>query len=103
MKILYDTVLECLDWRYSAAIVGLIKYFNFSNESYAKIKYEQDEDSVSFNQEDITMERYLAFAEDYFKEDMFHKKVEEQLFYSEFNEDAIKNVKSFRPNNKKNE
>lgn len=100
MKILYDTVLECLDWRYSAAIVGLIKYFNFSNESYAKIKYEQDEDSVSFNQEDITMERYLAFAEDYFKEDMFHKKVEEQLFYSEFNEDAIKNVNELLHGNK---
>ena len=92
MRALYDTVLECLDWRYSAAIVGLIKYFNFSNELYEKIEYEQDEDSISFNQEDITMERYFAFVEEYYKEDMFHKKVEEQLFYTEFDENSIKLV-----------
>lgn len=96
---LYDTVLECLDWRYSAAIVGLIKYFNFSNERYDKIEYKQEEETISFRQEDITMERYLAFVEDYYKEDMFHKKVEEKLFYSEFDEDAIKLVNEWLAGN----
>lgn len=100
MRKLYDTVLECLDWRYSAAVVGLIKYFNFSNELYEKIEYEQDEDIISFNQEDITMERYLAFVEDYYKEDMFHKKVEEQLFYTKFDENSIKMVNELLRGNK---
>ena len=100
MGVLYDTVLECLDWRYSAAIVGLIKYFNFTNEDYKKIEYEQDGDSISFNQEDIIMERYLAFVEDYYKEDMYHKKVEELLFYSEFDENTIKVVNELLRGNK---
>jgi len=46
VRVLYDTVLECLDWRYSAAIVGLIKYFKFSNEVYEEIAYEQEEEST---------------------------------------------------------
>ena len=96
---LYDTVLKCLDWRYSAAIVGLVKYFNFSNEQYDKIEYEQDEESISFRQEDISMERYLAFVEDYYKDDMYHKKVEEQLFYSDFDENAIKLVNEWLAGN----
>lgn len=100
MRKLYDTVLKCLDWRYSAAIVGLIKYFEFSNELYEEIEYEQDEDTISFNQEDLTMERYLAFVEDYYKEDMFHKKVEEQLFYTEFDENSIKMVNELLCGNK---
>lgn len=96
----YDTVLECIDWRYSATIVGLIKYFNFSNEVYEKIQYEQGEESISFHQEDISMERYLAFVEEFYKEDMFHKKVEEQLFYSEFDETAIKQINEWLRGNK---
>lgn len=97
---LYDTILECIDWRYSAAIVGLIKYFNFSNDMYEKIQYEQGEEFISFHQEDIFMERYLAFVEEYYKEDMFHKKVEEQLFYSKFDEDAIKQINEWLRGNK---
>ena len=96
---LYDTVLECLDWRYSAAIVGLVKYFNFTNEQYDKIEYEPGKESISFRQEDITMERYLAFVEEYYKEDMLHKKVEEKLFYSEFDKDAIKSVNEWLAGN----
>lgn len=96
---LYDTVLKCLDWRYSAAIVGLIKYFNFSNEQYDKIEYEQDEESISFRQEDISMERYFTFVEDYYKDDMFHKKVEEKLFYLEFDENEIKSVNEWLAGN----
>ncbi len=97
---LYDTVLECIDWRYSAAIVGLIKYFNFSNDMYEKIQYEQGEEFISFHQEDIFMERYLAFVEEYYKEDMFHKKVEEQLFYTEFDENDIKQINEWLRGNK---
>lgn len=97
---MYDTVLECIDWRYCATIVGLIKYFNFSNDVYEKIQYEQGEESISFHQEDISMERYLAFVEAYYKEDMFHKKVEEQLFYSEFDENAIKQINEWLRGNK---
>jgi len=46
------------------------------------------------------MERYLAFVEEYYKEDMFHKKAEEQLFYSEFDENAIKSINELLRGNK---
>lgn len=92
VRMLYDTVLECLDWRYSAAIVGLMKYFKFSNEQYDEICIQEDGESISFRQEDLSMERYLAFVEEYYKEDMFHRRIEEKLFYSEFDEQTIKLV-----------
>ena len=54
----YDTMLEPSDWRFSAAIVGLIEYFDYHN-----IKYENDDEYILYNESDITEERYIKFIE----------------------------------------
>ncbi|WP_310604841.1 type I CRISPR-associated protein Cas8a1/Csx8 [Anaerosporobacter sp.] len=87
----YDTKLEGIDWRYCAAMVGLKLYFDFSNQEYDRITdYEQGQDYLVYNKSVITKERYLAFAEDYFREDMFHTGIEDILYgKSEFSEAQI--------------
>lgn len=75
----YDTTLECIDWRYSAAMVGLKQYFDFSNKKYGKIAYQENKDSISYYQKDIYEERFLAFAEDFFWNDMFHTVVDDMI------------------------
>lgn len=87
----YDTTLECFDWRYSATIVGLKKYFDFSNDIYSKLEYYEDEDSISYNKEYINEDRYLAFVESYYEEHMPHKLIENILNSTDiFTEDQIK-------------
>mgnify|MGYP001005153385 CR=1 FL=1 len=86
----YDTKLECIDWRYSAAILGLLKYFRFTNEVYDKIDFNIGRDFIEYNQSDITNDRFLAFAEYEFREDMSHKIVENELYLDDFSDEKIK-------------
>lgn len=80
----YDTTLESIDWRYSAAMVGLKQYFNFSNKEFDKITdYRENQDSISYHQKDIYEERFLAFAEHFFWSDMFHTVAEDILCRAE--------------------
>lgn len=80
MEIDYDTMIECIDWRYSAAIVGLKRYFDFSNKDYERITdYTENKDSILYHRKDITQERFLSFVEEHFKTDMHHIAVEEIL------------------------
>ncbi|WP_026884232.1 type I CRISPR-associated protein Cas8a1/Csx8 [Clostridium akagii] len=91
----FDTKMETSDWRYSASIVGLIKYFNYlvgkGYETEANV-YKIDEDLISYDSEAITEERYLLFVEDYFERAMHHKVVEEILSSAEFTVEQIKLV-----------
>lgn len=69
-----ERVIEIGDWRVNASIVGLIKFFKYHN-----IKYDDtSEDCIKFHDNDITEERYLLFAENYFK-DLFHHTVVEDV------------------------
>lgn len=82
----YNSSAESLNWQYSASIVGLIKYLEFFD-----IPYEITNDKIYYNNYEITLERYLEFVEDYFREDMHHKVVENELkTKSEFTDDEIK-------------
>ncbi|MCI8648319.1 MAG: type I CRISPR-associated protein Cas8a1/Csx8 [Firmicutes bacterium] len=90
----YDTALFPTDWRCSAAIVGLVRYFR-----QQKIDFEMDyeyEDwlGIAYNQDDLTKERYLAFAEVFFEDEFFHKKAEKMLESHEgdWSEEQIKLV-----------
>ncbi|MDL2310879.1 type I CRISPR-associated protein Cas8a1/Csx8 [Peptostreptococcaceae bacterium OttesenSCG-928-C18] len=87
-------MLEPIDWRYSAAIVGLVQYFKFLNEEYDQIvEYEMTEDSLSYNRSDITEDRFLAFCEYKFSDDMHHAVAEEKLKETdEFSEEQIDSV-----------
>ncbi|MGL6129996.1 MAG: type I CRISPR-associated protein Cas8a1/Csx8, partial [Fusobacteriaceae bacterium] len=66
--------IEPSDWRWSASIVGLHKYFE-----YYDIELKIDEDGIEFNSQEITEERYLKFAENFFSDSMHHIYVEEIL------------------------
>lgn len=91
----FDTKMETSDWRYSASIVGIIKYFNYLVErGYEKESnlYKIDDDVIAYNSKAITEERYLLFVEHYFESSMHHKVIEQILNNNEFTDEQIKLV-----------
>lgn len=91
----FDGFLETGDWRYSAAIVGLIKYFDFLVRKGIANKYELyeiDGDEIRYNSSYIKDEYYLLFVEEYFSKAMHHKEIENILLKDEISEDDIKFV-----------
>ena len=70
--------LEPFDWRYSAAIVGLRKYLEWlgvDEEPNLIIT----EDTLEYNKKYLDKEDFLKFAEYYFKDDMHHIEIENNL------------------------
>lgn len=96
----YDTLLLPTDWRFAAAVVGLCKYFDYFGIDY-KVLYDVEEkpdnyihgfDGIIYKSEDITEEKYLEFAENYFEKYMTHKNILNILESQEFSEEQIKLV-----------
>lgn len=96
----YDTLLQPTDWRFAAAVVGLCKYFDYFGIDY-KLLYDVEEkpdnyihgfDGIIYKSEDITEEKYLEFAENYFEKYMTHKNILNILESQEFSEEQIKLV-----------
>lgn len=96
----YDTLLQPTDWRLAAAVVGLCKYFDYFGIDY-KVLYDVEEkpdnyihgfDGIIYKSEDITEEKYLEFAENYFEKYMTHKNILNILESQEFSEEQIKLV-----------
>lgn len=96
----YDTLLQPTDWRFAAAVVGLCKYFDYFGIVY-KVLYDVEEkpdnyihgfDGIIYKSEDITEEKYLEFAENYFEKYMTHKNILNILESQEFSEEKIKLV-----------
>lgn len=96
----YDTLLQPTDWRFAAAVVGLCKYFDYFGIDY-KVIYDVEEkpdnyihgfDGIIYKSEDITEEKYLEFAENYFEKFMTHKNILNILESQEFSEEQIKLV-----------
>ena len=54
--------LEPYDWRYSAAITGLIRYFKYFDEKKDDWKIENE--CLIYNPASITQHDYLKFVED---------------------------------------
>lgn len=106
----YDTLIQPTDWRYSAAIVGLIKYLeNWQKEEKNNqiFKYEllfnisekdrpdeaiKDFDGILYNSDAIDEERFLLFTETEFEDDMTHRSILKILDSNDFNQDKIKSV-----------
>ncbi len=89
----FDTKMETSDWRYSASIVGIIKYFNYLIERGYEVEsnlYKIDDDVIAYNSKEITEERYLLFVEYYFESAMHHRDVEKLLSSDEFTDEQIK-------------
>lgn len=94
----FDTAISASDWKYSAAITGLLYYFKELEKKYEIKTLTIDEITDNFllyNKEDITEESYLNFIEVFYPEDtLVHKKIETQLKYTkEFTPEIIKNIK----------
>jgi len=94
----FDTAISASDWKYSAAITGLIYYFKELEKKYEIKTLTIDEITDNFllyNKEDITEDNYLDFIERFYSEDtLAHKKLENQLKYTkEFTPEIIKSIK----------
>ena len=94
----FDTAISASDWKYSAAITGLIYYFKELEKKYEIKNLTIDEITDNFllyNKEDITEDNYLDFIERFYPEDtLVHKKLENQLKYTKkFTPEIIKSIK----------
>lgn len=83
----YDTKLEAADWRSSAAILGLLQYFN-----HYSFDYVIEDDYILYNSSDINEEKYLKFVEYKYGQELHHKVVETILANEEINDDQVKLV-----------
>lgn len=94
-SISYNSRIEPSDWRYSAAIVGMIRFFDDR-----KIAYSSKGRYLYYNFEDIHNEsndlegdrNYLLFAEKWFSDKMHHKELGIRLEQSEFTEEQISEI-----------
>ena len=82
--------LEPYDWRYSAAITGLIRYFKYFDEKKDDWKIENE--CLIYNPASITQHDYLKFVEDNYPEDMAHLIIENMIHQDDLNEEQIKKV-----------
>ena len=82
------------DWRFSATIVGLAKYFQYLKRQGANSGHHHSQamDYLEFDESAVTDDNYLSFAEAYFEKAMHHKKVEALIQTVDPSEDVIKQV-----------
>lgn len=92
----YDRKLEFSDWRFSAAAVGIIRYLKYHKLNYST-EYNGRKDVLLYNFDDIDIskneEKYYEFAEEYFKDKMHHKRLENLLNSEDFDEEKVKKLK----------
>lgn len=91
-NISFNRKIEPSDWRYSAAIVGMIRFFQDRN-----IAYKVEGRYLYYNIEDISGDinddrDYLYFAEKWFSDKMHHKEVDIRLNKSDFSKDEISEI-----------
>lgn len=75
----YDTALFPTEWRFSAAIVGLVRYFEYHHISYQKDCKWEGWEGIAYNEKDLTEARFLEFAESWYGASFPHKKAEQLL------------------------
>ena len=85
----FDTWVDASDWRYSAAISGLSKYFDFYKYD---LDYELTDEYLKFHESDITEERYLKFAESYFEDQFQHRELEKYMALEQWTEEQTKRI-----------
>ncbi len=94
--------LEADDWKDAAAIVGLIRFFDYAQIPYNKeeierakeiydndSEYDEGLDVLRFNAADITDEKLDAFIEDYFAEELHHCAVERALHKTDWSKEEV--------------
>lgn len=108
----YDTLLLPIEWRFSAALVGVQRYFNFVKETEGQVLCRDTDretdgnlqvysdiggyiQGLKYNRAELTEERYLRFCEAFFWDDMQHVRAEKILKAGpEYSEEQIDKVNS---------
>ncbi len=96
----YNTLIQPTEWRFSAAIVGLVKYLKFYSCDFKLLEDCSEKppeaikgfDGVLYHSEDITKERYLKFVEKDFESDMTHITILNLLKAEEFDDELKKRI-----------
>lgn len=91
-SVIYNRKIEPSDWRYSAAIVGMIRFFKDRDITYCfenRYLYYNFEDIYSEAGDLESDKNYLLFAEKYFTDRMHHKEIERNLDNKELTEQEI--------------
>lgn len=70
--------LEPLDWRYSAAIVGLYEFLEAMDQTHTT-GWELHEDKLEYDDDFLTLKNYLKFVEIWFRDDLVIFKILELL------------------------
>lgn len=94
----YNTLIQPTEWRFSATIVGLVKYLKFYSCDFKLLEDCSEKpseaikgfDGVLYYSEDITKERYLKFVEKDFESDMTHITILNLLKAEEFDDELKK-------------
>ena len=87
----FNVKLEPSDWRFSAAIVGLLEYFEYIDS--LETSYKVEDEYILYNSELITKENYLKFVEKKYGENLHHKYVELNLEH--YNQDNNENDNTY--------
>ena len=96
----YNTLIQPTEWRFSAAIVGLVKYLKFYSCDFKLLEDCSEKppeaikgfDGVLYHSEDITKERYLKLVEKDFESDMTHITILNLLKAEEFDDELKKRI-----------
>ena len=87
----FNVKLEPSDWRFSAAIVGLLEYFEYIDT--LETSYKVEDEYILYNSELITKENYLKFVEKKYGKNLHHKYVELNLEH--YNQDNNENDNTY--------
>ena len=87
----FNVKLEPSDWRFSAAILGLLEYFEYIDP--LETSYKVEDEYILYNSELITKENYLKFVEKKYGENLHHKYVELNLEH--YNQDNNENDNTY--------
>ena len=87
----FNVKLEPSDWRFSAAIVCLLEYFEYIDT--LETSYKVEDEYILYNSELITKENYLKFVEKKYGENLHHKYVELNLEH--YNQDNNENDNTY--------
>ena len=87
----FNVKLEPSDWRFSAAIVGILEYFEYIDP--LETSYKVEDEYILYNSELITKENYLKFVEKKYGENLHHKYVELNLEH--YNQDNNENDNTY--------
>lgn len=110
----YDTAIFPTDWRFSAAIIGLKKYFDYFKIPYSIKKVDSDNlwldisddlwgfEGLFYNREQIDKERYLLFVENFYGNRFQHIDIKEKIKKEGISTDEIKAINDLMTGSKSN-